>query len=50
MLFLGEGGERPNIERQIEAKHLQKHVRMLGVRPDVYRIIQAYDIFLFPSS
>lgn len=50
MLFLGEGDERPNIERQIEAKHLQKYVRLLGVRPDVYRIIQAYDIFLFPSK
>ena len=23
---------------------------MLGVRPDVYRIIQAYDVFLFPSK
>lgn len=50
MLFLGEGDERPNIERQIEAKHLQEYVRLLGVRPDVYRIIQAYDIFLFPSK
>lgn len=50
MLFLGDGEERPNIERQIEAKHLQEHVRLLGVRPDVYRIIQAYDVFLFPSK
>lgn len=50
MLFLGDGEERPKIERQIEEKHLQKYVRLLGVRPDVYRIIQAYDIFLFPSK
>lgn len=50
MLFLGDGEERPRIEKQIEEKHLQKYVRLLGVRPDVYRIIQAYDIFLFPSK
>lgn len=50
MLFLGDGDERPKIERQIEENHLQEHVRLLGVRPDVYRIIQAYDVFLFPSK
>ena len=49
LLLVGDGYLRPQIEKQIQNKGLRKDVIMVGVREDVYRYLQAMDVFIFPS-
>lgn len=49
LLLAGEGHLEPQIRRKVERLGLTKHVQFLGVRTDVARLMQAMDIFLFPS-
>ena len=50
MLFAGDGEMRPLIEEKREKLGLEKQVRLLGVRTDTAALLQATDVFLFPSK
>lgn len=47
--LIGEGPLRSTIEEQIKNLGLGENVRILGVRDDVPRLMQAMDAILFPS-
>lgn len=49
LVLVGEGDYREKIETKIFESNLSKNVIMLGSRNDVSRILQAVDVFLFPS-
>lgn len=48
-VWVGEGELRQEIEKEIVKRNLKEKIIMLGLRKDVYRIMQALDIFIFPS-
>lgn len=48
-LLVGDGPLKEKIEHEAENLGLSKHVRFLGVRSDVPRLMKAFDVFLFPS-
>ncbi|PGZ75807.1 glycosyltransferase family 1 protein [Bacillus sp. AFS029637] len=49
LLLAGEGPLRMEIENQVRELNMEKHIRFLGVRADIERILQAFDAFVFPS-
>ncbi|WP_079505303.1 glycosyltransferase family 1 protein [Mesobacillus jeotgali] len=49
LLFVGDGPLLPEIKRKVEEMQLTKKVKFLGSRSDVDQLLQAFDIFLFPS-
>ncbi|MDO4617444.1 MAG: glycosyltransferase [Lachnospiraceae bacterium] len=49
-LLVGEGEERRNLEEYIKNNSLQDHVIMLGGRKDNAELLQAMDLFVFPSQ
>ncbi|MFC0654261.1 glycosyltransferase, partial [Lederbergia wuyishanensis] len=49
LLLVGDGNLRPDIERRIQELGLTDSVIFTGIRKDVAEILQAMDIFLFPS-
>jgi glycosyltransferase involved in cell wall biosynthesis len=49
LLIAGDGPERGNLENLIAARDLQDVVRLLGHRHDVDRLMDAADLFVFPS-
>ena len=49
MIFAGDGVMREQIEEKRAALGLKEHVRLLGVRTDTAALLQAMDVFLFPS-
>jgi glycosyltransferase involved in cell wall biosynthesis len=49
LVLVGEGPERPAIEREVHRRGLTGHVRLLGLRQDVARLIPAADAFLLTS-
>lgn len=49
LLLAGDGPLKPEIERIVKEKNLNDKVIFLGIRNDIYRIMQAIDVFLFPS-
>lgn len=49
LLWVGDGGMREEIERKLEEDGLKNSVIMTGVREDVGRLMQAMDVFIFPS-
>ena len=50
LLLVGDGELRPQIEKKVKDLHLEQHVIFTGVRSDVARLLQAMDVFLFPSA
>jgi L-malate glycosyltransferase len=48
-ILAGEGELRPALERQIREHHLEKHVLLVGFRPDVLSLHKAFDIFVMSS-
>ena len=48
-VIAGEGELRPALERQIREQHLEKHVILLGFRPDVLSLHKAFDVFVMSS-
>jgi len=48
-VIAGEGELRPALERQIKDHHLEKHVMLLGFRPDVLSLHKAFDLFVMSS-
>lgn len=49
LLLVGDGLLREYCERKIKRLHLDQSVIFTGVRSDVYRLVQAMDVFVFPS-
>lgn len=49
LLLAGTGPLEDAMKRKAEQLGLMDHVRFLGVRPDVNRILQAVDVFVLPS-
>ena len=48
--FIGEGGERLNIERMINEKGMQKNVILLGVQTNPYSFMQQADVYVQTSK
>ncbi len=48
-VIAGEGELRLALERAIRDHHLEKHVLLLGFRPDVLSLHKAFDIFVMSS-
>ncbi|ESU32065.1 hypothetical protein G3A_13090 [Bacillus sp. 17376] len=49
LLLVGDGPLLPETKRKVEEMQLTKNVEFLGSRSDVEQLLQAFDIFLFPS-
>lgn len=49
LAIVGEGSLRPKLERLIRSLKLERHVSLLGERDDVPALLQAADMFVFPS-
>ncbi|TXK82512.1 glycosyltransferase family 1 protein [Paenibacillus sp. N3.4] len=49
LVLAGDGPLRAVIEKKVKAYLLQDKVRFLGVRSDITRLLQAFDLFVFPS-
>lgn len=49
LLLVGNGDLKANIEKKVHDLGLENKVSFLGVRSDVSQILQAMDVFLFPS-
>jgi glycosyltransferase involved in cell wall biosynthesis len=49
LLLVGDGPLLSEIKRKVEEMGLANNVKFLGSRSDVDQILQAFDLFLFPS-
>lgn len=49
LLLVGDGALRSSIEKKIEELRLSDSVKLIGVRSDIPNLVQAMDIFVFPS-
>jgi glycosyltransferase involved in cell wall biosynthesis len=49
LVIVGEGEDRPQLERLTEELQLEKRVLFLGSRPDVTRLLQSADAFMLSS-
>lgn len=49
LLLIGDGVQRPVIELLIKKFALEDVVKLLGTRSDVVELLQAMDVFVFPS-
>ncbi len=49
LLLVGDGDTRPSVEALIADYGLEEQVILLGTRHDVPSLLQAMDVFLFPS-
>jgi glycosyltransferase involved in cell wall biosynthesis len=49
-VIAGEGELRPQLERLIKERHLEKHVLLAGFRPDVLSLHKSFDIFVLSST
>lgn len=49
LLLVGDGPLRPKIEMKIKELNLEEKVRVLGIREDIPDLLQAMDVFIFPS-
>ena len=50
LLLVGGGEDMPRIQAKARELGIADHVRFLGVRSDVADLMQAMDVFVFPSS
>ncbi len=49
LVLVGEGPERDKIEQEVRDRGLSEHVRFLGLRTDIPRLLRAADVFLLTS-
>lgn len=49
LLLVGGGSLKPQIEKKIKELNLENNVKLLGIREDIHLILQAMDLFVFPS-
>ncbi|WP_318509610.1 glycosyltransferase family 1 protein [Bacillus sp. T3] len=48
-IFVGDGPLRNEIEKEVLKLGLKDYVLLLGVRRDIPRLMNAFDVFIFPS-
>ena len=48
-VIIGEGGQRPQLEKLIKQYQLQEKVILTGRIPDAYKYLKAFDVFVLPS-
>jgi glycosyltransferase involved in cell wall biosynthesis len=48
-VIAGDGELRPVLERQIKERRLEKHVFLVGFRPDILSVHKAFDVFVMSS-
>jgi glycosyltransferase involved in cell wall biosynthesis len=48
-IIAGEGELRDSLTRHIKEHHLEKHVMLMGYRPDVLSLHKAFDVFVMSS-
>ncbi|HHW37918.1 MAG TPA: glycosyltransferase family 1 protein [Bacillales bacterium] len=49
VVLVGDGPLKQQIEEDAKEQGVYDHIRFLGVRGDVPRVMKAFDVFLFPS-
>ena len=49
LALVGTGDTLDTIKKEVEKLNIDKNVKFLGVRKDVNRLLQAFDIFMLPS-
>ena len=49
-VWAGDGPSGRSLKQQVQKQNLQRHVRLLGYRADISRLLRASDLFVFPSS
>lgn len=49
LILVGDGDLRPEIEKKIKDLNLEGKVQLLGIRSDINHVLQAFDLFIFPS-
>lgn len=49
LILVGEGNSMEDIKNKVSKLNLQDNVLFLGLRSDVYNLMQVMDLFLFPS-
>ena len=49
LLLAGDGELREDIEKKIDELGIRENVMMLGIRNDIPQLLQAMDVYLFPS-
>ena len=49
LLLAGDGPLRLDIEKKVEELNLRDSVKFLGIRSDINRLLQVFDVFVFPS-
>lgn len=47
--WFGKGELEKDIRQEVEAKSLDEYIHFMGVRDDIYNVLQGADLFLFPS-
>lgn len=49
LILVGDGPLRSEIERKVRELKLVEKVKFLGIRDDIQDLLQAFDLFIFPS-
>lgn len=49
-LLIGDGPLRGEIENEAKRLEIRQNIKFLGVRADIARLMNAFDVFLFPSK
>lgn len=49
LLIVGDGPLRNSLEQLSRSLHIEKHIRFLGTREDIFDLINIMDIVMFPS-
>jgi len=49
-VFVGDGPERPNLEREVHQLGLENYFCFTGMRDDVPRLLSAMDLFVLPTA
>lgn len=50
LLFVGVGEEQEKVRKHVQESGLENSVRFLNIRTDVNELLQAMDVFVFPSK
>lgn len=49
LILAGDGPLRNEIAKKADKLNLTDHIKLLGVRSDIHRLLQAFDVCVFPS-
>ncbi|MDR7239988.1 glycosyltransferase family 1 protein [Neobacillus drentensis] len=49
LILVGDGPLRTDIEKKVMNLNLKDKVKFIGIRSDINRLLQAFDVFVFPS-